>query len=295
MNPVKSAPKATSANRFAPAFLLAPLAILALAVAGLGQQQQQSPQRPAHHRTRQKSAKPESLEKKEDPRAEIIRENNYGVALMNRQHFEDALGKFQRACILDQESDIGCVNVGIAFLNMQHLDDAQQILQKSAERDPQNPRVWYNLGLLAKATGQPQTAVKFFQKAAALDSADADAQYFLGLMYSEEKQYDQAIAAFERAIKVNPFQVSAEFGLAQAYRRKNEDGRAIEHLERFQHLTTEKLGKPISFIYGEQGKYSLAEMMRPAPEPVPPAVPVYFTDVTALSGLPVQPRRAPPR
>ncbi|MGH9747986.1 MAG: FG-GAP-like repeat-containing protein [Candidatus Acidiferrales bacterium] len=208
---------------------------------------------------------------------------------MNRQHFEDALGKFQRACILDQDSDVGCVNVGIAFLNMQRLDDAQQILQKSAERDPKNPRAWYNLGLLAKSAGQPEAAIENFQKAAALDPADADAQYFLGLIYSQQLDYDKAIAAFDGALKLNPFQVSAEFGLAQAYRRKNDDARAIEHLERFQHLTAEKLGKPMSFIYGEQGKYSLAELMRPAPEPVPPLVPVHFTNVSSLAGLPAQP------
>jgi hypothetical protein len=207
---------------------------------------------------------------------------------MNRQHFEDALGKFQRACILDQGSDVGCVNVGIAFLNMQRLDEAQQILQKSAERDPKNPRVWYNLGLLAKSAGQPDAAIQYFQKGAALDPNDADTQYFLGLIDSEQQHYDKAIAAFENALKLNPFHVSAEFGLAQAYRRKNEDGRAIEHLERFQHLTADKLGKPVSFIYGEQGKYSLAELMRPAPEPVPPAVPVRFANVTPLSGLPLQ-------
>ncbi len=209
--------------------------------------------------------------------------------MMNRQHFEDALGKFQRACILDQDTDIGCVNVGIALLNMQRLEDAQQILQKSAERDPKNPRVWYNLGLLAKAAGQPDAAIEEFQKAAALDPSDADAQYFIGLLYSQQQEYDKAINAFQDALKLNPFQVSAEFGLAQAFRRKNEDGLAIEHLERFQHLTAEKLGKPMSFIYGEQGKYSLAELMRPAPEPVPPAVPVQFVNVTPLSGLPSQP------
>ncbi len=48
---------------------------------------------------------PRKPEQKADPRAEIIRENNFGVALMNRQQFEKALGKFQRACILDPETD----------------------------------------------------------------------------------------------------------------------------------------------------------------------------------------------
>ncbi|MGA8143803.1 MAG: FG-GAP-like repeat-containing protein [Candidatus Acidiferrales bacterium] len=289
LNPVK--PAAKSAPLFRAAFLAIPLAILSLATLG----QQQPTQRPrSHHRVARPAPVSAAPAETQNPRAEIIRENNYGVALMNRQHFEDALGKFQRACILDQDSDVGCVNVGIAFLNMQRLDDAQQILRKSAERDPKNPRAWYNLGLLAKSAGNPDAAIENFQKAAALDPSDADTQYFLGLIYSQQQDYDKAIAAFENALKLNPFQVSAEFGLAQAYRRKNDDARAIEHLERFQHLTAEKLGKPMSFIYGEQGKYSLAELMRPAPEPVPPAVPVHFTNVTVLAGLPAQPAARKP-
>src|ERR1700735_4764620 len=218
--------------------------------------------------------------------AKIIRENNFGVALMNRQQFEQALGKFQRACILEPHSDIGCVNAGIALLNMQRCDEARQILAKSAERDPRNPRVWFNLGLLEKALGKSDAAIEDFQKVAQLDPYDADTQYFLGLVYSQEHQYDKAIAAFKRAIDLNPFQVSAEFGLAQALQRKNDGTHAKEHFDRFQHLVSEKLGKPVSFIYGEQGKYSLAESMTPAPEPVPPVVSVHFVNVTALSGLP---------
>jgi Flp pilus assembly protein TadD len=220
--------------------------------------------------------------------AQIIRENNFGVALMNRQQFEQALGKFQRSCILEPQSDIGCVNAGIALLNMQRFDEARPILSKSAERDPQNPRVWFNLGLLEKALGNSDAAIEDFKKVAQLDPDDADTQYFLGLVFSQEHEYDKAIAAFTHAIELNPFQVSAEFGLAQALQRKDDTARAKEHFDRFQHLVSEKLGKPISFIYGEQGKYSLAESMMPAPEPVPPAVPVHFVNVTSLSGLPVR-------
>ena len=218
----------------------------------------------------------------------IIRENNFGVALMNRQQFEQALGKFQRACILEPQSDIGCVNAGIALLNMQRFDDARQILEKSAQRDPRNPRVWFNLGLLEKAAGKADEAIVDFQKVAQLDPYDADTQYFIGLVYSQEQQYDKAIAAFQHAIDLNPFQVSAEFGQAQALQRKDDTARAKEHFDRFQHLVSEKLGKPVSFIYGEQGKYSLAEPMMPAPEPVPPAVPVHFVNVSFLAGLPAQ-------
>ena len=80
----------------------------------------------------------------------------------------------------------------------------------------------------------------------------------------------------------------------QALQRKNDTARAKEHFDRFQHLVSDKLGKPVSFIYGEQGKYSLAELMMPAPEPVPSAVAVHFVNVTAQSGLPSQPYARPP-
>src|SRR6202050_5325993 len=199
----------------------------------------------------------------------IVRENNFGVALMNRQQFEQALGKFQRACILEPQSDIGCVNAGIALLNMQRFDAARQILEKSADRDPRNPRVWFNVGLLERAVGKSDAAIADFHKVAQLDPYDADTQYFIGLVYSQEQKYDDAIAAFKRALDLHPFPVSAEFGLAQALQRKNDTARAKEHFDRFQHLVSEKLGRPVSFIYGEQGKYSLAELMMPAPEPVP--------------------------
>src|SRR5580658_3177047 len=267
-------------------------------IAASQEQQQQSDQQPSqpqqapHHtnaRTRAASQQEEddsTPPAPENPRADVIRENNFGVSLMNRQQFEKALGKFQRACILDPETDIGCLNAGIAFLNMQRFDEAREILQKSAQRDPRNPWAWFNLGLMEKAGGDADAAIADFQKVAALDPYDADTQYFLGLIYSQQQQYDKAIAAFQRALVLNPFQVSAEFGMAQALQRSGKTPEAKIHFDRFQHMTSQKLGKPVSFIYGEQGKYSLAEIMQPAPEPVPQAMPVHFVNVTAAANLP---------
>src|SRR5580692_9522849 len=258
------------------------------------QPQSQQPPQPQHHTNAH--AKPAPAKSDDDstaqeppanPRADVIRENNFGVSLMNRQQFEKALGKFQRACILDPQSDIGCLNAGIAFLNMQRFDEARAILQKSAQRDPRNPWAWFNLGLMEKAGGDADAAIADFQKAAALDPYDADTQYFLGLIYSQQQQYDKAIASFQHALVLNPFQVSAEFGMAQALQRSGKTAEAKVHFDRFQHMTSQKLGKPVSFIYGEQGKYSLAEVLQPAPEPVPQALPVHFANVTAAANLPV--------
>ena len=255
----------------------APALVMFCAIGGAGQQQ--------NHARPKQAAENASPPAESNPLAEIIRENNFGVSLMNRLQFEKALEKFERACVLNPGSETGCLNMGIALLNMQKFEDARRILEKAAQRDPHNPRPGFNLGLLEKATDHPDAAIEDFQKAAELDPTDADSEYFLGLLESQQQQYDKAIAAFEEALKRNPFHVSAEFGLAQALQRTGHTAEAKEHLHRFQYLNAEKLGKPISFIYGEQGKYSLAEMMLPAPEPVPPALPVHFVNVTSLSGL----------
>src|SRR5271155_3769825 len=77
------------------------------------QQDQPQSQQPAHSRAaapQKEDNDSTAQEPPANPRADVIRENNFGVSLMNRQQFEKALGKFQRACILDPQTDVGCVN-----------------------------------------------------------------------------------------------------------------------------------------------------------------------------------------
>ena len=173
-----------------------PVAVLACALGGFGQQRKRS------GASKQPEAAPPT-----QPSAPLqaIRNNNIGLALMDRQQFSEALGKFQTACIMDPQSDIACLNTGIALLNMQQFDEAKKVLTKSSERDPKNPGAWFNLGLVEKTAGRPQIAINDFQKVAALDPNDADTQYFLGQVYSEQQQYPMAIAAFEKAVKLDPF------------------------------------------------------------------------------------------
>ena len=262
---------------------LAPLAlVLACSVAAVAGPSQHSTRRAAAGRIAPQAPAQATY-------SEAIRQNNLGIALMDRHQYSEALGKFQTACVMNPESDIGCLNVGIALLNMQHYDEAEKILAKSAERDPQSPRAWFNLGLLEKELGHREPAEDDFQKAADVDPGDADTQYFLGYLAAEAQQDDTAIAAFKRAIELDPFHASAEYGLAQAEQHAGDADGAKAHLARFQHITADRLGKAVRFIYGDQGKYSMAEEMTAPPVSAAPAIPVHFVNVTSLSGLPSQP------
>ncbi len=233
------------------------------------------------------SAKSETKsETKSGTQADAIHHNNLGVAYMERQEQKNALAEFQKASALDARLDAARLNEAIALLNLQQFSQARPILDELAKRQPKNPRVWYNLGLLEKSDGHADVSAADFERVATIDPDDADTQYFLGQDYMALHEYPKAIAAFDRALKINPFHVSAEFALAQAFQRSGETPRARTHLVRFQHLVAAKLGTPMSLTYGDQGKYSLAEIISTGAEEIPHAIPVHFVDVTAESGLP---------
>jgi tetratricopeptide (TPR) repeat protein len=219
---------------------------------------------------------------------DAARENNLGVAYMNRQQQKSALAEFEKAYALDPHLYAARLNQAIALLSLGDFPEAESILNEAAAREPKNPRVWYNLGLLEKSLGHPEPSARDFERVIALDPNDADARYFLGQDYMALHQYAKAVAAFQAALKLNPLHASAAFAIAQAYQRSGDTVRAREYLVRFEDETQKKLATPMSMIYGDQGKYSLVEEVPPGVEPVPPMTPVHFEDVTAESGLPTR-------
>jgi tetratricopeptide (TPR) repeat protein len=221
---------------------------------------------------------------KENPR-EAARLNNLGAAYMNQQLFEKGLKSFQQAAELDPKLTIARLNEGIALLNLQKIDEAKAALEAALKQDPKNPNAWYNLGLLAKNTGDAQAAIDAFHHVVELDANDADTWYFLGTAYVQAKQFPQAIDAFQHALQLNPLHASAEFGLSRAYQQSTDIDHAREHLKKFQYITQNKLGAPVSLAYGEQGQYSRAVEAPSVVLKAPAQIKVRFVDVTAEAGI----------
>src|SRR6266446_2491635 len=221
--------------------------------------------------------------------AEAARLNNLGAAYMNQQLFEKALKSFQQAAELDPKFTSARLNEGIAFLNLQKVDEAKAALEEALKQDPKNPNAWYNLGLFAKNTGDAQAAIDAFHHVTEIDSNDADTWYFLGSAYVQAKQFPQAIDAFQHALQLNPQHASAEFGLSRAYQQSTDVEHAREHLKKFQYITQNKIGAPMSLAYGEQGQYSRAVESASAVLKAPAQIKVRFVDVTAQSGIVTKP------
>ena len=219
---------------------------------------------------------------------EAARLNNVGAAYMNQQLFEKGLKSFRQAAELDPKLTIARLNEGIALLNLQKIDEAKAALEDALKQDPKIPNAWYNLGLLAKNTGEAQAAIDAFKHVIELDANDADTWYFFGTAYVQAKQFPQAIEAFEHALQLNPLHASAEFGLSRAYQQSAAIDHAREHLKKFQYITQNKLGAPMSLAYGEQGKYSRVVESPSAVLKAPAQIKVQFVDVTAQAGIVAQ-------
>jgi tetratricopeptide (TPR) repeat protein len=226
---------------------------------------------------------------------EAARLNNLGCAYMNQQLFEKGLKAFEQAAEMDPKLAIARLNEGIAYLNLQKVDEAKAALEAALHQDPRNPNAWYSLGLLAKNSGDSEAAVDAFMRVTEIDPNDADTWYFLGTAYGQAKQFSLAIAAFQHALQLNPLHASAEFGLSRAYQQSGDVEHARENLKKFQYITQNKIGAPMSLAYGEQGQYSHAVESPQAQLKPPPQIKVQFVEVTKESGIVTVPSSYAPR
>jgi Tfp pilus assembly protein PilF len=206
---------------------------------------------------------------------DALRFNTLGVAYMNQQKFADAQKNFEKALAADPNFAVARLNLGVALLSQQKLDAARSALEQAARQLPQDPFAWYNLGLVYKDASETEKGIAAFQHVTEL-TPEADGFYFVGYLQSQSQHYDEAVAAFQKALAAYPFHASAEFGLARAYQRKGDAAAAREHLARFQKITTEHLGSPFGAGYGDQGRYSLAELARSPASAAPAAIKVAF-------------------
>src|SRR6266404_3860019 len=208
--------------------------------------------------------------------AEAYRFNTLGVAYMNQQRPADAQKYFEQALGADPKFAVARLNLGVSLLAQQKLELARAALETAVQQLPKDAFAWYNLGLAEKDLGEPEKGITAFQHVTEIAPNEADAYYFSGYLYSQLQKYDEAIGAFQKGLALNAFHASSEFGLARAFQRKGNAAAAREHLARFQKITTEHLGAPFGAGYGDQGRFSLAELPLNSVVDVPTAIPVHF-------------------
>jgi len=209
---------------------------------------------------------------------EAARLNNLGTALVGQQFLDRAVTTFAAAAKADPSLTMAKVNEGIALMYLQKLPEAARLLEAAAVEDPMDPHVWYALGLLYRNENQPEKALEAFQRVAALKQGDPDTHYMIASVDFELNNLPAAKAEYQKALELDPHHASALFGLARVLRREGDTAGAQQALARFQHITSAKLGAPLSHNYGEEGTYARVEDAALAPTRVEPMIPVTFSE-----------------
>ncbi len=90
---------------------------------------------------------------------------NYGNALMDTQHYSEAIEAYQKALALDPKNVSVRVDLGTCYRGVRKFDKAIDEYRKALKIDPNFPNGHRNLAVvLANDVHQPKDAVKEFQK-----------------------------------------------------------------------------------------------------------------------------------
>ena len=212
------------------------------------------------------------------PAIEAARLNNLGTALVGQQFLDRAVTTFAAAFRTDPNLTLAKVNEAIALVYLQKLPEAEKLLDAAAVEDPKDPHVWYALGLLYRNENHPEKSLEAFQKVAALRPGDPDTHYMIASVDFELNNLPSAKVEYRRVLELDPHHASALFGLARVLRREGDTAGAQQALARFQHISSAKLGTPLSHNYGEEGTYARVEDAALAPTRVEPMIPVTFRE-----------------
>ena len=214
---------------------------------------------------------------------DAYRQNNIGVARLERYDFAGAAAAFRRALTLDQDLGMAHLNLAIALLYGGNPDQALSEAATASNALPASPTVHYVLGLAARATDRPDDAIEAFRRVLQIDPDDAGSRVHLAQIHLGEQQYADAIRLFEEALRIEPFNATAAYGLGTALTRAGEREKGAEALKRFELLRNNPAAITYSATYLEQGRYGEAMASTGAErELVDPSIPlVSFADATA--------------
>lgn len=221
------------------------------------------------------------------------RQNNLGVARLERYDFAGAATAFRRALELDAGLGLARVNLAIALLYGGDPAAALAAADAAVKALPASLPAHYVRGLAARVNNRGDDAIAEFRRVLQSDPADVGSRIQLAQELSVRQQYAEAIRLFEEAVRAESFNATATYGLAMALARSGERDRGAEMLKRFEQLRTNPASITYSSAYLEQGRYGEA-VVATGLEPglVDPALPaVTFADATTqLLGANVEAR-----
>ena len=119
-----------------------------------------------------------------------------GSDLLKHGKYEDALGAFKTALLIDGENAKVLALLGLTYFRASDFDKARPIYEDLVERAPTDASHRLNLGLVYLKLGEASRAITALEASRSLDPSAGRAVSYLGLAYARAGRYTEAYRAF---------------------------------------------------------------------------------------------------
>ncbi len=164
----------------------------------------------------------------QDGQKEMLRWNNYGIALLGQQQYSNAAQVFTRVTQMKPDYVDGYINVAIANFMYEKYAPAMKMLDTALEKSPNNARALFYRASILRLQGKLDEAIEDFKAVIAQYPRFRDAQRELAFSYYQQKKYDLARRHYELVQEVDPDDLSAHYNLMIVYRRLGLKDKAAE-------------------------------------------------------------------
>ncbi len=135
---------------------------------------------------------------------DLLRWNNYGIGMIDRQQYAEAVDAFMHVIALDPKYEPGYVNVAIAEYMRGRYTEAHAWIERSARLVPQDPRAQYYKGLCLRWQNQYNQAIAVLEPIAKQYPRFRQVHQELGYMYMVQRRYAESKAEYETVLAIDP-------------------------------------------------------------------------------------------
>ena len=133
-----------------------------------------------------------------------LRWNNYGIGMLDRQQYAEAVDAFQHVIALDPKYERGYVNMAIAEYSRGRFPESLSWLDRALAMKPDDARARYYKGLNFRWQVRYDAAIEALEPVAAEYPRFRQVHQELGYIYMVQKKYAKSQAEYEQVLAVDP-------------------------------------------------------------------------------------------
>jgi tetratricopeptide (TPR) repeat protein len=177
---------------------------------------------------------------------EMLRWNNYGIALWGQQQYARAVPIFEKVVAIKPDYADGYINIALAQFSYEQYVPAMKNLERALELSPNNARALFYRGSIHRIQGRLDAAIADLQEVVKQFPRFRDGHRELGFIYYQKKKYELARQSYEAVQSIDPDDLAAHYNLMLVYRRLGMKDKAVVQAAYFADRKEDRIAEAFS-------------------------------------------------